>query len=133
MNWIEPKTNWQKTDTFTLAEDYARIKGNIAYLYDFSQQLYAPYTLPELGEYTIDQFPYVDFFNNVAGAVDGLLENTYRPPDAETLRSYEENGPGWSEIDLNAIEKNLNLVYIGYKSQWNLLPMLAYEMGGSEF
>lgn len=133
MAWITPKTNWVPTDYFDLDPDYNRIKGNIEYLFEFSKKLYVPPDMIPMQVYDISDDAEPDFFNNIVDNVLILAEETYYPPGFETMERYEGNKRIWTANHLNTIEKNLNLVYTGYKSQWNLLPMLAYEMGGSEF
>lgn len=133
MAWTTPKTNWVPTDYFDLDPDYNRIKGNIEYLFEFSNKLYVPPDMIPMQVYDISDDAEPDFFNNIVDNVSILAEETYYPPGFETMERYGGNKRIWTANHLNTIEKNLNLVYTGYKSQWNLLPMLAYEMGGSEF
>lgn len=133
MAWVTPKTNWQSSDIFYPDSDYTRIKGNIEYLKEFSEKLYAPFSVKEMEEVQMTGFPYVEFFNNIVDNVETLAEKTFTPSGYQEMKSYEENQPGWDETDLNIIESNLSMMYSGMNGQWNILPKLSFEIGGSEF
>lgn len=133
MAWITPKTNWKTGDIFDPEEDYERIKGDIEYLGEFSEKLYAPFDLIEMEEPVMTGFPYPTFFNNVVENVEILGENTFQPDGYQAMRHYSGNQPGWSDADLSIIEGNLALMYTSMNGQWNILPKLEFEIGGSEF
>lgn len=133
MAWVTPKTNWETGDLYDPEVDYERVKGDIEYLWEFSGKLYAPFDLAEMEETSLTGFPYPEFFNNVVENVETLGENTFMPDGFQTMRHYAGNGTGWGDADLNIIEGNLALLYAGMNGQWNILPKLQFEIGGSEF
>ena len=133
MAWQTPKTDWAGTDYFNLDPDYNRISGDIEYLQDFSERLYPAFSLVPMGEYDYEDFPYPSFLNNIVGNAESLADNTVKPLGWREMRTYAANEPGWNQDDLNIIEGNLGLLYQSLHGQWNLLPMLEFELGGSEF
>ena len=50
--WIEPKTNWTNQDYFNLDPDYARIKGNIEYIQEFSETMNMVFQIDPMLTYT---------------------------------------------------------------------------------
>lgn len=133
MSWITPKTNWKPTDYFNLDPDYNRIKGNIEYLFEYSKKLYVPPDIIPMGEYNFSDDPYVEFFNNIVDNTKNLADGTFVPDGFYDMPRYTENNKIWTENELNAIEKNQEMLYNSYKGQFNLLPMLEFELGGTEF
>ncbi len=133
MEWITPKTDWKDGDGFNLSPDYARIKGNIEYLNQFSEKLYAPFSLAPMADYQITDFPHADFLNVLADNTELIRTNTYSPLGFLPMSRYAGNGPGWTGNDLNILENNLLNLYKSLSGQWNALPQLAFEIGGSEF
>lgn len=49
MEWINPKTDWNQSDRMN-AEDYNRIKNNLAYLHKLGTNLYSSFSIEEMGE-----------------------------------------------------------------------------------
>ena len=49
MEWINPKTDWNQSDRMN-AEDYNRIKNNLAYLHELGTNLYSSFSIEEMGE-----------------------------------------------------------------------------------
>ena len=133
MAWTTPKTNWLPTDTVSLDPDYARIRGNILHLHGMARQLYLPFPLAGMEDYSPAGFPYIEFFANVDNNVDALLDNTFRPPRSERARAYEVNGRVWSYDDLNRIESTLLGLYTALTAQQNARQTLAFTMGGGIF
>lgn len=135
MTWIEPKTDWTNWSSsnevyFNLDPDYARIKNNVLYIQEFSEKLNKHFDV-HLEDYTIDDFPYEDFFNNIVESVRTIEENTYLL-DYETMRDYVENGKVWNASDLNAIERNLQKVYNLLNGEYNSLMKLSFMLGVDE-
>ena len=49
MAWINPKTDWTKNDRFNYS-DYNRIKNNLNYLHEKTEQLVKPVDIGDMGE-----------------------------------------------------------------------------------
>lgn len=127
--WTEPKTDWKNGEYFNLDVDYARIKGNILYIVEFAEKLNKTFNV-ELSEYTIEELPYEEFFNNIVYAVEEI-EKAY-PIVYDDMRNYQENNAIWDENDLNTIEKNTKKVYNLLMGEWNCISKLEFMLGVDE-
>lgn len=127
--WTEPKTDWKNGEYFNLDVDYARIKGNILYIVEFAEKLNKTFNV-ELSEYTIEELPYEEFFNNIVYAVEEI-EKAY-PIVYDDMRNYQENNVIWDENDLNTIEKNTKKVYNLLIGEWNCIRKLDFMLGVDE-
>lgn len=127
--WTEPKTDWKNGEYFNLDVDYARIKGNILYIVEFAEKLNKTFNV-ELSEYTIEELPYEEFFNNIVYAVEEI-EKAY-PIVYDDMRNYQENNVIWDENDLNTIEKNTKKLYNLLMGEWNCISKLEFMLGVDE-
>jgi hypothetical protein len=127
--WTEPKTDWKNGEYFNLDVDYARIKGNILYIAEFAEKLNKTFNV-ELSEYTIEELPYEEFFNNIVYAVEEI-EKAY-PIVYDDMRNYQENNVIWDENDLNTIEKNTKKVYNLLIGERNCISKLDFMLGVDE-
>lgn len=127
--WTEPKTDWKNGEYFNLDVDYARIKGNILYIVEFAEKLNKTFNV-ELSEYTIEELPYEEFFNNIVYAVEEI-EKAY-PIVYDDMRNYQENNLIWDENDLNTIEKNTKKVYNLLMGERNCMSNLEFMLGVDE-
>lgn len=133
MAWITPKTDWKDGDTFNLNPDYQRIRGDILEIQQLAQLFYEQPVITPMQEYSITDFPRSDFLNTIVENVESLKSFTFVPLGWQEMRTYEANAPGWEAEDLNKIEGNLGQLKAGIQGQENLLPMLEFALGGSEF
>lgn len=131
--WITPKTDWKDGDYFNLNPDYARIKGNILYAQEYAHKLYESFSLKDMQDFTIEDIPYVDFFNAIVENVRELESHLFVPPGVEPLITYTENQPAWNAKQLNNIERNLMLLYNAMEDQWENLKTLSFTLGGGGF
>lgn len=130
--WQEPKTTWKNNDFFNLSPDYQRIKGNIEYLHELSLKMFNHYSIYALGTYVVNDFPKVDFFNNIVYDIDMINNNTIGPdnPLYATMRSYTPNGKIWTYEDLNIIENNIAMLYNELKvKRYDNIPKLSFTLG----
>lgn len=132
MAWITPKTNWADGDYFNLNPDYNRIKGNIEYLIDLSKEMYPEYSSTELETADITGYPKAAFFNNIVNATKDILNNTFLPNGAKSIRVYSSNGVGWNAAELNAIENNHLLLYQALMGQKSGIRRLQMTLGGAK-
>ena len=128
MAWTTPKTNWQSTDYFNLSPDYDRIQGNLLYLQQEAEYLYGPTTFLEMADYTMNDWPYAYFLNNIVANVQTLLD-LYTPTGSQPMATYSANATGWTAQDLNIIENNCLLFKQVLERQKNALPKLPMQLG----
>ena len=74
MAWQTPKTDWKiqpadengryNGDWFNIA-DYNRITGNIEVLYALAQELYPGFSIVNMPDQTVSDFPYASIINNI--------------------------------------------------------------------
>ncbi len=131
--WIEPKTNWQDNDSFNLNPDYNRIRNNIYFVRDSATELYGTIDLADMKLYEITDFPTPDLPNTLVNNINAIRDSTFSPIGWGNMRSYVATKPGWKAEDLNTIEGNLGILKAALAGQKNLLPQLAFALGGSEF
>lgn len=133
MSWITPKTDWKETDYFNLDPDYARIKGNIQYIKDFSLKMYKDFPLIDMEEFTIDGFPADTFLNSIVDNVTRLETNLFKPPGDQPMNRYTPGQVGWNAAELNIIESNILRLHDAMVGQWNCIPQMAFTMGVDDF
>lgn len=131
MAWTAPKTNWKATDFFNLDPDYSRIKGNLLWLKDKAEFFYGPVDFLNMGDYTIEQWPNADFLNHIVENVQAL-QAAYTPKGSAEMRTYQADGRGWNDRELNVIETNCLLLYQALIRQQNALPKLPLQLGLSQ-
>lgn len=133
MAWIEPKTNWASTDFFN-ASDYNRIRGNLLYLADFSQNMFPSVVIGDLGvEKVIGDLIYAREVNAFETALETLNKATYNFDIGEKA-VYRDNGatPLWSEW--NRIESALLILHSTMVSHFNVLHLqgLPFRLGNQK-
>ena len=79
MAWQTPKTDWKiqpadengryNGDWFNIA-DYNRITGNIEVLYALAQELYPGFSIVNMPDQTVSDFPYASIINNIENNLD---------------------------------------------------------------
>ena len=118
MSWIEPKTTWNGRDNeyFDIDIDYPRIKENILHLQNLFDTVFFDNSSAyyQMGNYSYNSIPYVDFFNNIVYNIDtiknGLNKVNVDVKDYNYLRTYYENQSIWDYNDLNKIEQNISIL-----------------------
>lgn len=131
--WITPKTDWVDGEFFNLTPDYERIRGNILFAQEYAKRLYESFSLQQMKDFTIEDIPFADFFNNIVENVRALENYLFVPPGIEPLKNYTENQPAWNAEQLNDIERNLLLLYNAMQDQWEHLKVLSFTLGGEDF
>lgn len=130
--WITPKEDWTAVDYFNLS-DYDRIRGNLQYLRNMAVSLYANFELHGLGEKSVSDLPFAEFFNEVEAGLQRLADQSFRHPDFTARKEWHENMPTWSWEDLNRIEGALQSLYGYLKSQSDSKTTIAFILGGGRF
>ena len=105
MSWITPKTNWQATEYFNLA-DLNRIEGNIRFLRDALNAL--SYHVPEQVHrtWTHSGLPNIGDIRRICDNIRMIAEHYFRPPHYERLLEIP-NKVALDNHDANDIEEFL--------------------------
>lgn len=127
--WIAPKTDWVSTDRFNLT-DYNRIKGNLEYLYEFSLESYAHYSIIPMGDDVSDFRAYwrVEVFNAFEDNLDIINSNTVQE-DIGMKKVYYENGIFINYDELNRIESQTLHIYQRIEDRKPIRHMLPFRLG----
>lgn len=129
---IECKTNWTQDDYFN-AEDYNRIKNNIAYIRNYMNELFINLPGVELGEdKNYESMIYAKEINAIEEALDGINANSYML-DVGEKQVFYTNGttPKWTEF--NRIESAIELIAETMTAHENSLPKLNLALGKGGF
>ena len=125
---IECKTNWTQNDYFN-AEDYNRIKNNIAYIREYMEDLFVNLPNVNLGaDKTYTSLIYAKEINAIEDALDGINVGSYGFNIGDK-QEYFTNGktPLWTEF--NRIEYAIKLLAETMVAQKNALPKLSFMLG----
>ena len=134
MAWITPKTDWHGEVTDGIytgdrfnANDYNRIKNNIAYLYILSEKLYKSYSIENVGnDKNVGDYFYADEINKIENNLKSINQNTLNRSYGNTP-VFSDNGSTFDFNELNRLEgatldlyNRLNNQKIGRRSfKWN--------------
>lgn len=87
MAWQTPKTTWAESDSFCLAPDYERIRGNLLYLHQRAAAITRRPDYGQMSSYTADGLPLADFFNRVEENLAALAD-AVQPRPEYSIRSF---------------------------------------------
>lgn len=128
MAWINPKTNWIKTDYFNIG-DYNRIKNNLIHIREMALELYPNVPYGNMGkDKTYTDYYYPDEINVLEDNLESINLNTF-PRDIGETKAYYENQPFIDYEELNRIEKAIHIIYLGLLGQANGRRRLAFTLG----
>lgn len=132
--WTTPKTDWKPTNFFNQS-DYERITGNIRYLHEMADTLYAApfFELDPMSSAGIGIIVTAALLNSVEDNVQALGENTFLMPDWQEGKNFKPGDTAWNYEDLNRIEQDIVILKIMLERQKAGLKTLAFELGGGEF
>ena len=138
--WAAPKTNWavrydengNYAGDYFEASDYQRIKGNIGVLMEMAQKFYAAVNPPAIPDVTASSYGYASTINVLEQSLLELKNKTF-DPGIGTTKTWNGNSPAPQAADLNRIESACLKFYKMFEAQQEVLPKLAFAMGGSEF
>ena len=128
MAWVTPKTNWAITDYFNI-EDYTRIVGNLKYIKDYLETMYAPVNLANMADTkTYSSFLYASEVNAIENNLAALNEGTYNYDIGET-KEYVQNGHTPDFEELNRIESAILKLKETLEAQYKNIPRLSFTLG----
>lgn len=131
MEWIEPKTDWTSEDSFDYVA-YNRITGNITYLKDFADSLFAFLTNFSLEtEKTNLSLIYARHMNAIEDGLDLLNGETYGKNIGEK-KSYKPNKNVPTYEEYNRIESACLMLYNEMQIHKANLPKLAFRLGSQK-
>lgn len=137
MAWITPKTDWQgSTDAngvysgdYFNADDFNRIKNNLAYLREIAIAIYKDFEINDLGEdkTPVDYF-YADEINALEENLTTINENTLKRSIGEPT-IYVDNGRTMTFEELNRMESATLDLYNRLINQYEGRRMFTWNFG----
>lgn len=137
MAWITPKTDWQgSTDAngvysgdYFNADDFNRIKNNLAYLREIAIAIYKDFAINDLGEdkTPVDYF-YADEINALEENLTTINENTLKRSIGEPT-IYVDNGRTMTFEELNRLEGATLDLYNRLINQYEGRRMFTWNFG----
>lgn len=106
MAWQEPKTDWVSTDAVSF-EHYNRIKGNIEYIHELAESLYAEFDIRDMGtEKSAVSLYTAEEWNKFEENIDAINKSTY-PQQIGVKKTFFPNGMFIKFDELNRLESAL--------------------------
>jgi len=108
---IPSRTNWTANDYYN-AEDLNRVEANTQFIVEYLESIDYDVPLEEINTgrdmLSID---FVSSINRIERNLDSIRSNMITPPSYEDMRTWT-NKMGFSYLDANKYEKNLELLYL---------------------
>ena len=130
--WAKPKINWDISSRFDM-RDFNRIKNNLEYLKELFLTLYPDIAWQNMGAdkgYT--DYPYADDINKFEDNLD-TLSSSFANLDIGNKKTFYENQPFIDFIELNRIEKGIQMLYEQLYGSSQSRPMLQITLNGGIF
>lgn len=127
--WQEPKTNWSETD-FINAEDYNRIKNNLAAIRDLAVVLYPVFGIVVNPDKTVSEYPFADEFNQLEENLETIGGHTLPFLQTGSKKTFYANQPYIKFDELNRLESACLLLYRNLVGQTEGRPRLELTLGG---
>lgn len=127
--WTTPKTNWTGADRFNIS-DFNRIKNNLQYLHDESENIFGEYTIIDMGSdiSSYAGFWDVDLFNAIENNLQTINEHMLDVPIGAKMTFYP-NGVFIGHAELNRIE-NASLTLKSTIDGWyEAMATLPFRLG----
>lgn len=131
MAWIKPKTNWQSTDYFNLA-DYRRIYGNLNELISLANTLYGDIGAETMTNKTsTSNVLYASELNVLEDNLHLINDKTVQI-DIGTKQTFVSFGKFITWDELNRIESATLALYERLKNQYDGRKMFAFRFNVKE-
>ena len=128
MEWIEPKTDWTSKDAFDYVA-YNRVTGNITFLKDFADSLFATLTDFSLETEKANlSLLYARHMNAIEDGLELLNAETYNKEIGEK-KTYKPNKNFPTYEEYNRIESSCLALYNEMQIHKANLPRLAIVLG----
>lgn len=130
--WTKPKIDWDINSRFDM-RDFNRIKNNLEYLKELFLALYPDIAWQNMG---VDKgymgYPYADDINKFEDNLD-TLSSSFANLDIGNKKTFYENQPFIDFIELNRIEKGIQMLYGQLYGSSQSRPMLRFTLNGGIF
>ena len=133
MAWLEPKTDWQKSDFFNI-EDYNRIKGNLNEIRTQALVLWPDFSFEQMGDDKTyqDYGFYADEINRFEDNIEHICRGTY-PFHVGEKKTFYENTPFVDYRELNRIEEACRMMYVNIMNGIEGRRRLPFVLNGGDF
>lgn len=122
-----PKTDWKAEDYFNI-EDYNRIKNNLAYLKEYSLEIYNEYEIKDMGsDVTYSDLPYAEMINAIEDNLETIAKNTVNVDIGET-RNYSDNDYFPNHEEIKRIESGILKIYNYLYGQYHGRNKLRFKL-----
>lgn len=104
IEWIEPKTDWEKTDKFNI-DDFNRIRNNVQWLHQKLSEINMFFDIADMGdaETTHARYPTAAVFNAIEQNVQ-YINSRMENKDFGVTKTFFPNGAFITYDELNRIE-----------------------------
>lgn len=130
--WTKPKIDWELSSRFDM-RDYNRIKNNLDYLKELFLTLFPSIIWQSMG---VDKgymdYPYADDINKFEDNLD-TLNKSFINLGIGDKKTFYENQPFIDFIELNRIEKGIQMLYKQLYGSSQSRPMLRFTLNGGIF
>lgn len=128
--WTTPKTNWTATDRFNIV-DYNRIKNNLQYLHDESEDIFGEYSIIDMGSDISSYGSYWDVakFNAFETNLQTINENMLNASIGSKMTFYA-NGVFITYTELNRIENATLTLKATIDGWYGAMATLPFRLGG---
>ena len=129
MAWSTPKTDWTASDSFNIG-DYNRIKNNLQYLHDESENIFGQYAIIDMGAdiSSYAGFWDVDLFNAIETNLQTINENMLNIPIGQKMTFYA-NGVFIGYAELNRIENATLTLKATIDGWYEAMATLPFRLG----
>lgn len=137
MAWTTPKTDWVDSD-YVNWSDYNRIIGNLKFLTDLVDSLYAkfdPDTITDTGD-EITSYEHIwtaQEWNNIESALQGIIDSVKLTLNFGSGETFSTNGPFINSTELNRIESATLNIYERLMNKQKSRVYLPFTLGGVQF
>lgn len=127
--WTTPKTNWTATDRFNIV-DYNRIKNNLQYLHDESEDIFGEYSIIDMGSdiSSYESYWNVSNFNAFETNLQTINENMLNASIGSKMTFYA-NGVFITYTELNRIESATVTLKATIDGWYEAMATLPFRLG----
>lgn len=127
--WKEPKTNWSAAD-FVNADDYNRIKNNLAVIRDLAVELYPSFDIIVNPDKGVEDYAYADEVNQLEENLETIRNRTIPVLQIGDKMTFYDNQPYIKYDELNRLESACLLLYRNLIGQAAGRQRLEFTLGG---
>ena len=130
--WTKPKIDWELSSRFDM-RDFNRIKNNLEYLKELFLTLYPGISWQNMGaDKGYRDYQYADDINKFEDNLE-VLSSSFIGLGVGDKKIFYENQPFIDFIELNRIEKGIQMLYEQLYGSSHSRPMLQITLNGGVF